>query len=383
MKILNSIRKLFDKISVINQPLFFISYFLIIASDLFNDISYITKTLQIVDIVSVVLLLWIIFVNFIINDFNANKKNVSLYIFALLIGITSFVSNDRSLIKLAFLLLAFQKISFNNFISKDFKIRIFLVSIMFGLIYFGFVNNNLLEIRDGFERYSFGTAHPNSFALYLFFIFLDYLYLQYINKSSNVFNIILVTLLFVTFDLAFIGSKTCLILAILSSLIFIVRKTMNLDGKIIKKIIINSFLIAFLISIVSGIFYSKENSIYAFFDKLLSKRIFYAHQFLLNYSYSLFGKQLFSGKNMVIDNAYVNLFLRYGIILSMMFMYVFRQMFIKLYSMRKNILICIMLLMIFLGFSECGFYIPAKNPYMLLLALPFISEIGDEKNEKE
>jgi hypothetical protein len=138
----------------------------------------------------------------------------------------------------------------------------------------------------------------------------------------------------------------------------------------------------FGLSVLSGYLYKTDNKLVGIMDTVLSGRISYAHIFLLNYKFSILGKHVTTGFHMILDNAYVSIYLRYGIIVSIMFIYAFYNMFNKLLSNKKYLLVFIMIVVAILGLTECAMYVPAKTPFLLLLAYPLMIQ-KEEKNEKK
>ena len=262
--------------------MFYISYFMIIISDIFNDIVYLKNILNIIDIMVVIILVFIVFYGIIFKKIRFDQKNILLSIFFFITIVLVFTTKEKSILKLSLLLLASYDIDFNDFIEKDLFIRISLVVIIMCLFFLGLTTNGVLEVRNGFIRNSFGLGHPNSFAYYLSIICLDYFYISYINKEKMIKPIIF-SILIIVFNIFFVGSRTNIILVLLFISLFLFFRNIKFENTITNNLIKRTFLIFLIFSICLAYFY-RDNSVFFVLDKVLSKRISLASYYLNNYS---------------------------------------------------------------------------------------------------
>ena len=340
------------------NTLFYIAYFLIIASDIFDNILIFKNLLIVVDIISILLLILVIVIK--------RKIEIKMLIFLVLIGVSTIVSDDRSLLKLPFLLMAFNGIEFKDFIKKDLIFRVTLVGILFIFNFIGITNNGVLEVRNGFMRNSFGLGHPNSFAFYLTVICLDFYYIENQKEKSNIVKPLIISMCIVAFIFLFVGSRTNILIISLFSLLFLLERKIKIKIKN-RSIIPYIFAICMIISIAFAYGYNSNNEILNLIDKLLSRRLYLANYFVTKYDITLFGNNVITSQFYALDNAYINIFVRYGVTLAVYFVIMFRNTTKNLIEKKEYVLAIILTIFAIYGISETPLYIPAKNPYILLL----------------
>lgn len=359
--------------------LFYIAYFLIIMSDIFNSISAFENVLNIIDVISIGILMVVI-----ISNKKVGKNEILLWSFLVIAAISALESNDRSLLKLPFLLLAFKNINFNKFINLDMFFRVILIIVLMLFNIAGITDNGILEVRGGFVRNSFGLGHPNSFAFYIVMICLDYFYINSIKEENSIIKPLLLVIFAITFIFFFVGSRTNIIILMLIYIVFLLKNKIRFGE---KNIIIYSFGICMLVSILCAYLYDSNNNFFVSFDNILSRRLYLSNYFVNKYPLTLFGNKVITGEFYALDNAYVNLFVRYGIVLSIYFIVMFKNTFKNLIKNKQYTLVLVLTIFSIYGISETPMYIPAKNPYILLLALSWVNNTkiikeGKSKNNE-
>ncbi|MCI8482539.1 MAG: hypothetical protein HFJ27_05805 [Clostridia bacterium] len=369
----------------LNNILFYIAYFLIIFSDIFDNISALRSFLIFIDVFLIVLLI----IEFIRKTYlkkTYSKKNL-FFIFSFLIItiVTAMISNNRALIKLPILILAFKGIEFDDFIKKDFYMRSFLIIGIMILSFLGLTDNTVLETRNGFERNSFGVGHPNSFAMHLTVLCIDYFYIECLKKKTNILKPITLAIIFICFIYFFVGSRTNIIFIGLISIGFICRKKVKFNSKCSKRLVLSAFLVFLIISLVMAYLYSSENNIMSKLDEMLSRRLYLSNYFVNNYQITLFGTEIVKDRFFVLDNAYMNLLIRYGIILTIYFAYIYTKAINNLLKENKTVLVMIITMFLIYALSESPIYVPAKNPYIVLLVYAFLNveKVKLKSEEKE
>lgn len=355
------------KVSCDCKFIFYVSYFLMIFSDVFDNVSYLKNILNIFDILSVVLLFFIL-----IKKIYDEKKSFLLdnnltIIFGLVSIVVSIVSKNFSLLKLSFLILTFSCIDFDDFIKKDFILRGSLVISIMTMYFLNLVDIGIVEYRNGLMRNAFGMGHPNSFAFYLSILCLDLHYIYFMNHKKISVKPFIFSIILMGFNYLFVGARTNLILIIMIDFVFVLIRYIEVPT-IMAKIMQHSFLIVSLVSIILGYLYV-DNKIWNILNSLLSNRLYLSKMFLMNLPITLFGNYIPLDSFFVLDSAYINIFLRYGICITIVFTLMFSNTFSKLFSEKKEILCFVLVCLLIYGFSESPIYIPAKNPYILLLAL--------------
>lgn len=358
--------------------IFYFSYFLIIFSDMYNDVSYLKNILQFFDIISLSMIAGYIVINFIYNK-KIKIKYFLYIIFLIFVLVSSFVANDRSLIKLAFLLMAMETIDFNQLIKKDLKIRSFLLLVLMILCVVGIVDAEVIEFRNGLPRYNFGMAHPNSFAFELTIIYFDYLYLKSLKTKKIDLMAFLLAVTFIIFIYLFVGSRTNMLVIMLILIGYVFKQKLNLKNKIFNLILQNSFLIFLILSIICSYFY--PNDLLLKLDGLFSRRLYLANYYINTYGLKILGSDIFCDQYFVLDNAYINLLVRFGLLTTIILSMLYVLNFKLILKHNNKMLLIIMLVLMIYGLFETPMYIPGKCPYILSLSY-MLNLKGDEKNEK-
>lgn len=341
--------------------LFYSAYFFIVLADMFTQVKFINHYLGYLEYISIVLL----FTVFLIQSKNYKVKSLLLSLLLVILSlVTCYYSKDRNMLKLVILILAFKDIDFDDFIKKDFTFKFILVLFVI-LCYFLNFTDNILVYREGILRNSFGFSHPNKLGLYLMMMCMDLFYIK--REKSLVFPSIfsLITCLFIYL---FVDSRTNLIVILLCALTIFMNKF--LKNKIVENPISNFFakhlfiLLAILSFIVSYKF-SFCNHILATLNQILSNRLSLNHYFLDAYPINLLGNEVITTKYLILDNSYINILLRFGLIF-LIFMYInFNSITKRLYKEKKYILIIIFVILLFYGFSESFLYKVSANAFLL------------------
>lgn len=98
---------------------------------------------------------------------------------------------------------------------------------------------------------------------------------------------------------------------------------------------------------------------------MLSNRLFLNHYFLNTYSLTLLGNDVVTTKYLILDNSYINILLRFGILFLIFMYFNFYSIMKKLYREKNYILIIIFIILLFYGFSESFLYKVSANAFLL------------------
>ena len=170
----------------------------------------------------------------------------------------------------------------------------------------------------------------------------------------------------VAFIFLFVGSRTNILIISLFSLLFLLKNKIKIKIKN-RSIIPYIFAICMIISIAFAYGYNSNNEMLNLIDKLLSRRLYLSNYFVTKYDITLFGNKVITSQFYALDNAYINIFVRYGVALVVYFVIMFRNTTKNLIEKKEYVLAIILTIFAIYGVSETPMYIPAKNPYILLL----------------
>lgn len=376
------------KASRISEIAFFVGYALIIFSDMYNYIPWLQSILTIVDVVAVLALT----VSFLVGAFSGTIRMswfaiVGMSIFTALVAVTAISSDIRTLLKLPFLFLAFMNVKFDRVISFDLKCRLLLTLVIMALSIAGLNGDTILEYRNGLMRNSFGTGHPNVIAFEWSVICADLFYLVGYKKTKkvNAQMAILFAIGIFIFNFFLIGSRTNLIFIVLLTIVFMARNRLKVKSNVWKIILRNIFVLCFLISFLGVILYRLDLPASHILDRILSRRLEYESYAMGVYGVKLFGN---GAKGVLVDNAYLSMLLRYGVLLTIYMGGMYYLLIRKLTNSPKyNLLLMIIIVFMLYGLSETPIYSPGKNPFILSLAYAFIPIVlsghPDRKTKKQ
>lgn len=180
-------------------------------------------------------------------------------------------------------------------------------------------------IRFGDEgvRSSLGFRHPNSFGYIATTVCFSLLVLRF--PKPRVFDVIFIMVVALTVNVV-AGSRTSF-LAICIGVVVAVVYSYCCKTEHARRLFAMSGAIALMVltvaSVLLMVFYDPGNELCSQINKLLSSRLSYANHYFRHYSLSLFGSNvpqnllantLDAGNGFVVDNAFCNLCLRYGIV---------------------------------------------------------------------
>lgn len=365
------------KASRISEIAFFMGYALIIFSDMYNYIPWLQSILTIVDVVAVLALT----VSFLVGAFSGRIRMswfaiVGMSIFTALVAVTAISSDIRTLLKLPFLFLAFMNVKFDKVISFDLKCRLLLTLVIMALSIVGLNGNTVLEYRNGLMRNSFGAGHPNAIAFEWSVICADLFYLVGYKKTKkvNARMAVLFAIGVFIFNFFLIGSRTNLIFMVLLTAVFVFKDRFRIKSCVGKAIIRNMFIVCFLVSFLGVVVYRLGLPISYTLDKILSRRLEYESFAIREYGITFFGNNI---KGVLVDNAYLGMLLRYGILLTACMGFMYYATIKKLTESSKyKLLLLIFVVFMFYGLSETPIYSPGKNPFVLLLVCSFVQMKG-------
>lgn len=337
--------------------IFWIGYTMIIFAEMFNNIPFLEKNNDFITLIGLIIVCGYI----LIKNKSYNTKFVLIFSFVIFISILTYLKlDDFTILKFMMLLLAMKTIDFSDFVKHDFKIRIFMSIMVFLCSCIGLCGVTSFY-REGTVRYTLGFIHPNIAGFYMLLIGAEYIYINKAKKHFFIIPIILCAIInFIT------DSRTSLlamILIILGSCYVKFSKNKLGNNRIIRIIIKNLFLIITCFTIVVIVLFDKQNNFALFINNKFSNRLTYFSYFWNNYSANILGNNLTS--YYVLDNAYLQLILRYGLISYIFYYIMYKKRIDKAFKDTDYYLIIIMVCMMVYGFTENAMYKSTYNIFLL------------------
>lgn len=345
--------------------LFYIAYFIFILSNIifeYSELSYFNN----LDILKKICLL-LIYGLFMFKILLDNRRDITrlLIIGAILscFFLSYYYSGYSLLFKGTLLICAAKDIDFNKLIKFDIKIKAVLVAIVIGLCLFG-ITNDYTMVREGEEvlRHSVGFIHPNILAGIIMTICFEWMYLRF--YKAKIYDYLLIIGLF-SVIYVITDSRTSLIavaLFLILSLIFRYIPIVFEKVKLLKILTILLTPLCTMISIIACINFTWKNDVLVAINQLFTGRIYQASVFIKQYGFFPLGQkinmisyrnaQADNVKAAIIDNAYINLGVIYGIIPLVLFCIAVMLLTRKLIKDKNYPLLITVITFIIYGFME-------------------------------
>lgn len=314
------------------NTLFYIAYFIFIFSSIvleYSELSYYDN----LDILRKILLL-LIYALLMLKILIDNKSSIK---YLLIIGsilscffLSYYFSGYSILFKVALLICAAKDIDFNKLIKFDIKIKTIFVMIVIGLCLFGVIPDYIFNRgTDEVLRHSLGFIHPNILAGLIMTLCFEWVYLRF--YKMKIYDYLLVITLFGA--IYFItDSRTSTIAVALFLILSIIFRYIPVVFEKVKIFKILTVLLAPLCTIISIIVCNKftwSDPVLKAINEIFTGRIYQASVFIKKYGFFPLGQKIEmisyrdaladNVKAAIIDNAYINLGIIYGIVPLVLF----------------------------------------------------------------
>lgn len=249
----------------------------------------------------------------------------------------------------------------------------------------GLSTNNILDTVSGRVRPSLGFTNPNTLSEIALVMILEVFLLR---KELN--RILSVLIVCYSFVLIFTSrSRTTFLLLVFFLIInFALKK--GADNVIAKRMIVSIPVICCLISYYVVYLYSYHfNTFLVNLNFLLSNRLKIVSNYYLNYGITFFGQkalstQLVGGQPLgSLDNGYMSLLIKFGIIVTIVFLLFLSITIKKLLDTKKYEYAACFIVFTLLGLSEFTFYVVIINVFLLLFAYVYEPELVTCENINE
>lgn len=363
--------------------LFYFGYFLLISAEMLQTIPIVKKGQDIITLTGLISICLFDLIYIIKNKEIRNINKIGIICLTLIISLISYIiTQDFTIIKFIILMFSIFYFEFDKIVQWDFKIKLLLIFTVITMYFLGFTETRVFYRIDGTVRYTLGFIHPNTLGFYTMMLVFEYFYINRdkISIRQYVFAIIIFLINWKISD-----SRTCALIIFAFILYNLINgKWINklLNNKIIKTLTTYSFLIFSLLSIAIGFIYNSNNPLMIHLNELLSLRPQNYALYLSSYPITILGNNLpdsINGK--FLDNAYLLLILKFGIVQYLGYLFLTIKTFHNLYSKKCNYLIVILLLLLLYGLMENMIIKATMNVFILALILPLQEKVR-EKNER-
>lgn len=291
------------------------------------------------------------------------------------IVIATFLSGNRSLMSAWMFVVAAKNVDLDDVICVAYKILSIMIPVIAVLCLLGIIENATL-MRGTMQRYSLGFSHPNQLGLRIFQYIVCHCYIH--KNRLGKLNYILIFLA-ILFLVMIPNSKTAYIVTtILLCMLLLYRFVKNQGPECMKLfekgLLFGTFCFGFFSIYFSYIDVSR-NSILARIDKWMSSRFSLCHIVWQLYGVSLLGQRVYISEEerklvgiktrLFLDNAYLSILLRYGILTFFIF-FIGYLCLVKVLMIRKEYILAIILFLYALyGVMESGLYMISHNIFLI------------------
>lgn len=358
------------KLNSLSRLLFFLGYFLVVFPDLMGRMAWLDEYMKVVDIVSILFLFGSVICALVLEGKKVKPISFSLLAsFFILVVVNGVIS--AHFMKLPVLLMAALFMDFDKIIKFDLGARSCLLLVALVTTLFGINGDTILEYRDGFMRNSFGLGHPNIFAFALTVLCADLLYLFSIEKRKRYFLPIMIVLGINLFNVLLLGSRTNIIVTMMLLGAYLLRDKIHIGSRIVRVFLQSTFIVCLLLSLVCVYAYGVGAPFAQRLNEATSGRVYYGSYFVTKYGVSAFGQNINDAAPL--DNAYLMMLLWYGAIITAYFAVLYFLSIKRLLANQYYCLVLFSIIFFLFGLSEAAMFSSGRNPYVILLAYPFVS----------
>lgn len=337
------------------------------------QVSYINN------VISYVILILLVVEIFFFQTYTLRELVIILFI-SLPISIATILSDYRILMSAFLFIIASKNIDFDKLVIYARRILVVMISLIIVLNLMGFINDKILY-RGGIVRHSLGFSHPNQLGLRIFQLMICYAYLHYDIMKIRGFFLVIASAVLMWIIPNSQSSVVCLSLLAIMMLtkIILTKYSPELIAGFARILILLSIVVNAFSVFMSCINLSNHPALNRI-DRLLSVRFSSCNYVLRYYGLTLFGNKIYVSeqerivagikKAMWLDNAYMNILLRYGIIVYMLFSVLYIATMLYFYREKKYNLIMIYTLFAIYGIMEIGIYVTSVNIFILAMAYP-------------
>jgi len=327
-----------------------------------------------IDTIVILLLIYIIM----IKQRYDGLSYVKLLLISAISILTYWTSRKNQLLILCCFLLASKEYDFEKVLKAAYKYILTGLLVVFILFKLGVVKDYVLYRNGITNRHSLGFVHPNHLGLWLFSLSACYVY----SRDDGQFKYF--PLIFLFFFCYFVpnsqtGFACIALLFIMICVHSYLEKNDFEKGKTNLGVIL--IILSLMINISSVVLCIIDTSKIGFFNVLdiyTGKRLSMSHRSYLQYGVKMFGQSIYisggSGEvvfgqtRLWLDNAYMAILMRFGVIAYVGFTILYTFTMIR--TLRKQQFMTLFILFVFAvyGIMESQFYSVAYNPFLLFIS---------------
>ncbi len=330
--------------SKLSTWLFSISYLLLMFSDMFSNVRYCKPFLALASYLAICTLMIV----FLLQTPKYRKSTIIfIAVFATIVCLINLRESQKNLIYILLLVMSFKHVDYDSFMKKTFLARLLFFGVIIASSLLGLTQDYNMYRKGGFIRYSLGFAHPNRLAACVVQLVLELLYLKR-TKINRFYS--LITFIAAGAILTITDSRSAFAILILLGITiffnkFIQEKVINLQ--VVKKSLIALPIVLTLGSILVSNMFLSGNEFLAEVNRKSTGRIK-----LMANAYQSGGLTLFGRSVDAVDNVYIQMLSKDGILFISIFLGMYMVAINKNYKEKNKIMIIILGVYLVYGLVE-------------------------------
>lgn len=326
---------------------------------------------------SVVDMIILVFLMIQITLFQTYKKREIIIIMGITVPIVvaTVLSGQNTLLSSWIFIVAAKNTDLDRIINAAYKILFIMIPTIALLCLFGFIDERTM-LRGDNLRFSLGFLHPNHLGMRVFQLMSCHCYIN--RNKLGVFDYLFIVISII-FAIKVPNSQTAYVCLIVFLIVLLGYKYVTNQKEIMTEMYAKSLLIGALLLNILSIILShidiNRNIVLSKIDKWMSMRFSACHKVWQIYGVSFLGQRVYvleeERKRMGItiplwlDNAYINMLLRYGVLVFLIFSIGYLYLIRKMIKQKKYVLVIILFLYSLYGTMEPALYMITHNIFLI------------------
>lgn len=279
-------------------------------------------------------------------------------------------------------IIAAKNISLDKAILISYIVEIIAFAIIFYLYFMGYIDEYTMY-RGNILRRSLGFSHPNQLGIRIFQLVICRCYLRRTHMNISDLLVVIISVVVVN---VLANSKTAYYALIILAGVLCLNSVSYYTGKgkaMVAKIMLYGSFLSVAVSLFFSFIDVRRYSYLIKLDDFMSHRFSNCYRLLKFYGLSLWGKniQLHVKRHIIgreyhfwLDNAYMAILLRYGLLVFCIFVGVYLYTMMLLFQKGQYELVEIMGIYAVYGIMENSFFSLSQNLFLLVLSLSIYGE---------
>ena len=385
---MNSKRQKIGEVFIYFTLLFWLANEVLLSSTITKILVWDAKVIN--DVVAYVVLVLLI-VHIILFQRYEFGEIVVIFLISLPIIYSTITSSNKTMMSTWIFIIAAKYIDFDEFVKYAYWVQLAMIMFVFYLFFSGQIGEQILY-RGSIVRHSWGFVHPNQLGERLFQLIICRGYIR--RKKINFVDVI-ITIAIAIFVKVVPNSQTSYYALVLFSLVLCLHIVISMTELKFDNVIGYTIIVSILVNIGSlylSFIDVRKNYWLKVFDKLMSQRFYQCHRTLKFYGISLWGQDIQkivkrhiigSYHRFWLDNAYMAMLLRYGVVVFLIFSALYISAMLYLKKEKQYMLLEILCLYAIYGVMENNFFSMSQNMFLLVLSYPIYRRVLPEDEARK